>query len=85
MKISGNGSLIVNGVNKWRKVNEKLASGSSNDHNGSDLVRHSVPVDAPLTRPDFVYVPACRTDISITWRKAGWVPPSEMKQIKEIK
>lgn len=85
MKISGNGSLITNGVNKWKKTNEKLASGFGNDHHGTDSVRHFVPLDAPLNRPDFVYVPACRTDISVTWRKAGWIPPSEMKQIEEIK
>ena len=82
MKTNGNGSLIVNGVNKWKKVNEKLASGSGNSDHGTNPVRHSVPLDAALNRADFVYVPACRTDISVTWRKAGWVPPSENRNGK---
>lgn len=82
MKISGNGSLILNGVNNWKKTNEKLANSVNNDHHVSDSVRNPVSLDAPINRPDFVYVPACRTDISVTWRKAGWTPPSENRNGK---
>jgi type I restriction-modification system DNA methylase subunit len=77
---NGNGNLILNGVKKWKKANEKLANSINNDSHVSDSVRNSVPMDAPLTRPDFVYVPACRTDISVTWRKAGWIPPSTLRK-----
>jgi hypothetical protein len=28
----------------------------------------------PITDPAFVYRPAAATDITITWRKFGWVP-----------
>ena len=80
--ISGNGSLILNGVDNWKKTNEKLANCISDDHHVSDPLRHLVPVDAPMNRADFVYVPACRTDISVTWRKAGWTPPSENRNGK---
>jgi hypothetical protein len=79
--ISGNGSLILN-VDNWKKTNEKLANCISDDHHLSDPVRHLMPVDAPMNRPDFVYVPACRTDISVTWRRAGWTPPSENRNGK---
>jgi hypothetical protein len=28
----------------------------------------------PITDPSFVYRPAAATDITITWRRFGWVP-----------
>jgi hypothetical protein len=41
-----------------------------------------VPRSANLSDPRFVYVPAAQTDIGQTWRRAGWVPPSEKRKIK---
>ena len=82
MRTNGNGSLILNGVDNWKRTNEKLANSISDDYHVSDPVRNLMPLDAPINRPDFVYVPACRTDISVTWRKAGWTPPSENRNGK---
>ena len=31
----------------------------------------------PITDPAFVYRPAVATDVTITWRKFGWIPKSE--------
>jgi hypothetical protein len=31
----------------------------------------------PITDPQFVYRPAAATDVTITWRKFGWVPKAE--------
>jgi hypothetical protein len=33
----------------------------------------------PITNPQFVYRPAAATDVTITWRKFGWVPKAEQK------
>lgn len=33
----------------------------------------------PVTDPRFVYRPAAATDVTITWRKFGWVPKGEQK------
>lgn len=35
-----------------------------------------------LTDPEFVWVPSGKTDVQRTWRKHGWVPPSELKEGK---
>ena len=35
-----------------------------------------------LTDPEFVWIPAAQTDVQRTWRKFGWVPPSELKGSK---
>lgn len=32
-----------------------------------------------LVDPTFEYVPAAATDVMRTWKKFGWVPPSEQK------
>lgn len=32
-------------------------------------------------KPDYIWTPA-GTDITIRWRKAGWVPPSEQESYK---
>lgn len=29
--------------------------------------------------PDFVYTEASKTDVQKTWKRFGWVPPSEVK------
>jgi len=41
-----------------------------------------VPRSASLSDSRFVYVPSDKTDITQTWRRAGWVPPSEQKKPK---
>ena len=33
----------------------------------------------PVTDPRFVYRSAAATDVTITWRKFGWVPKGEVK------
>ena len=74
MKISGNGSLILNGVNNWKKTNEKLANSINNDHHVSDSLRNPVPLDAPLNRPDFVYVyGSVNTESSLIYRSGAKV------------
>jgi len=40
------------------------------------------PRPASLSDSRFVYVPSDKTDITQTWRRAGWVPPSEQKKPK---
>lgn len=32
-----------------------------------------------LTDPNWVYVPALKTDVQATWRKFGWIPHAEKK------
>jgi hypothetical protein len=39
--------------------------------------QHSHPFN--ITNPNFNYIPANKTDVTQTWRKAGWVPPSKIK------
>lgn len=36
--------------------------------------------DIRITDPNFVWVPSAQTDVTRTWRKHGWVPPSEQKE-----
>ena len=33
----------------------------------------------PVTDPRFVYRSAAATDVTITWRKFGWMPKGEVK------
>ncbi len=37
------------------------------------------PQQARLLNPNFVYVPASKTDIVKRFRNLGWIPPSELK------
>jgi hypothetical protein len=39
------------------------------------------PARAPVSilSPNFVYVPAAKTDVTRTWRKYGWKPQGEKK------
>jgi len=39
----------------------------------------------PITNPAFRYVPAANTDVMTTFRRAGWVPPSEAKLVAALK
>ena len=39
-------------------------------------VRPAPPARSILD-PDFKYYPAAATDVQRTWRKFGWIPPSE--------
>lgn len=36
----------------------------------------------PITSPQFEYRNKDHTDVTITWRKFGWVPPSAQKGAK---
>lgn len=38
---------------------------------------------APLLDPSFKYINSSATDVQVTWRKHGWVPPSEMRNQNE--
>jgi hypothetical protein len=33
----------------------------------------------PITNPQFVYRPAAATDVTLTWRRFGWVPVERKK------
>jgi hypothetical protein len=35
-----------------------------------------------LLDPNFKYNPAAKTDVQRTWRKYGWIPPSELREQK---
>ena len=35
-----------------------------------------------LLDPNFKYNPAAATDVQRTWRKHGWIPPSEQREQK---
>lgn len=37
------------------------------------------PTTAQILNPDWQYTPASRTDVLETWRKHGFVPPTEQK------
>ena len=37
------------------------------------------PTTAPILDPDWHYTPAAKTDVLETFRKHGWVPPTEQK------
>ena len=45
---------------------------------------HTIPVHRrtdpliPVDHPEFIYYPG--GDVQRTWRRYGWVPPSELKQ-----
>lgn len=34
---------------------------------------------APLLDPSFKYTISAATDVQATWRKHGWIPPTELK------
>lgn len=36
-----------------------------------------------MSDPDFVYVPAAKTNVMDSFRKMGWIPPSELKAQQE--
>ena len=33
-----------------------------------------------VTDPDFKYIPQAQTNVQETWKRFGWVPPSEQKK-----
>ena len=50
---------------------------SDDDDNGVVIIRNT-----SITDPNFVYINNVSTDILKTFRKMGWIPPSELKIIK---
>jgi len=38
------------------------------------------PVRPSLLDPSFVYIPANLTNIQDTWKRFGWIPPSEKRK-----
>lgn len=36
-----------------------------------------------LTDPEFIWTSPVNTDVQATWRKHGWVPPSEVRKERE--
>ena len=50
---------------------------SDDDDNGVVVIRNT-----SITDPNFVYINNVSTDILRTFRKMGWIPPSELKIIK---
>ena len=50
---------------------------SDDDDNGVVVIRNTI-----ITDPNFVYINNVSTDILKTFRKMGWIPPSELKIIK---
>jgi hypothetical protein len=49
----------------------------SDDDNEVVVIRNT-----SITDPNFVYINNVSTDILRTFRKMGWIPPSELKIIK---
>lgn len=41
----------------------------------------SVKQRAKILDPDWVYTSAVNTDVTKTWRKFGWIPMAEQKEI----
>jgi hypothetical protein len=37
-----------------------------------------------LTEPERPYRDASKTNVQDTWRKYGWIPPSELRQLKDF-
>lgn len=33
-----------------------------------------------LTDPEFHWTPGAATDVTVTWRRYGWTPPSELAE-----
>jgi hypothetical protein len=46
---------------------------------GSQMNEPAYPSGSILD-PNFKYEPSAKTDVQATWRKHGWVPPSEQKK-----
>ena len=42
----------------------------------------SVIIHRGITDKDFVYINDVSTDVLATFKKMGWIPPSELKRIK---
>ncbi len=40
-------------------------------------------VVANLLDPSFKYTPSTKTNVQNTWRKHGWIPPTELKDHDE--
>jgi hypothetical protein len=40
-------------------------------------------VVANLLDPSFKYTPSTKTNVQNTWRKYGWIPPTELKDHDE--
>jgi hypothetical protein len=38
---------------------------------------------ASILNPDFVWIPAAATNVMETWRRHGWVPPSEQQSYQQ--
>lgn len=46
-------------------------------------LKEKTKMRAPILDPSFKYTMSSATDVQATWRKYGWVPPSELKAHNE--
>lgn len=49
-------------------------------HAGSSITHYPGAPDPFETRDDVMYVLGVATDVTQTWRRHGWVPPSELPE-----